>query len=86
MPDRKGVLEAAEVYEPNSGRRMRVITDAPGLQFYTDNNDPQDRHGSFCLETQQLPEAFNHDGFFHAPLRPGDYYRQLTIHSFFVAS
>jgi aldose 1-epimerase len=86
MPDRKGVLEAAEVYEPVSGRRMQVITDAPGIQFYTDNNDPQDRHGSLCLETQQLPEAFNHEGFFHTPLRPGDYYRQLTIHSFSVES
>src|SRR5438309_5976378 len=29
--------EAAEVYEPGSGRVLQVVTDQPGLQFYTGN-------------------------------------------------
>ena len=29
--------KAAEVYEPKTGRVMEVLTDEPGLQFYTGN-------------------------------------------------
>jgi aldose 1-epimerase len=82
LPDKKGVLEAAEVYEPASGRIMKVITDAPGIQFYTDNFDDEDQHGSFCLEAQEIPDAFNHGDYFSRILRPGEFYRQVTIHSF----
>jgi len=51
---------------------MDVITDQPGLQFYTVNyiseTDPiigkggarYFRHGGMCLETQNYPDAVNH--------------------------
>ena len=32
-----GLTQAAEVYEPKSGRVMDVLTTEPGLQFYTGN-------------------------------------------------
>ena len=31
------LAEAAEVYEPTTGRVMQVWTDQPGVQFYTGN-------------------------------------------------
>ena len=31
------LAEAAEVYDPSSGRVMKVLTDQPGIQFYSGN-------------------------------------------------
>ncbi len=84
MQDRKGVLRAATVIEPKSGRKMQILTDAPGLQFYTDNFDKDAPHTAFCLEAGELPDAMNHDNFYSPVLRPGELYRQVTIHSFSI--
>lgn len=50
---------------------MEVFTNQPGLQFYTGNNQPEDKnlkgrdgfirkHGAMCLETQKYPDSVNH--------------------------
>ena len=31
------LAEAAEVYDPSSGRVLKVLTDQPGIQFYSGN-------------------------------------------------
>jgi aldose 1-epimerase len=58
--------------EVESGRVLEVYSDQPGVQFYTSNflpdKDPLPgkegakyfKHGAFCLETQNYPNAINH--------------------------
>lgn len=73
--DRKPEEPAVTVTEPESGRRMRVYTDQPGLQFYTGfylnpNSDPIGKEGhlytpfsGFCVETEGYPDAYNQPDF-----------------------
>jgi aldose 1-epimerase len=63
------------VEHPGTGRVMEVLSNQPGVQFYTSNYFPEDdslkghsggiykRHGAFCLETQIYPDAVNHVSF-----------------------
>ena len=82
----------AQVWEPRSGRSMHVATNAPGVQFYTGNwlnnrgkgGVRYGKHSGFCLETQHFPDAVNQPGFRSCLLRPGDTYRHVMEHRFFV--
>ena len=83
---------AAELYEPKSGRVLTVLTDQPGLQFYTGNflnGSPKGKGGiaylqrtGLCLETQAFPDTPNKPQFPSATLRPGQTYRHTTIFRF----
>lgn len=84
LSDRAGVRDAAILYAPSSGRGMKVITDAAGIQLYTDNHDAESPHQAVCLEAGELPDAMNHASFPSPVLAPGELYRQVTIHSFFT--
>ena len=84
---------AAEVYEPDSGRIMQIFTTQPGIQFYTGNflNGSSKgkgavyyKHNGFCLETQHFPDSPNRANYPTVVLRPGQKYKQLTVHKFFV--
>jgi aldose 1-epimerase len=76
---RPGLVHAARVVEPASGRTLDVHTTEPGLQLYTG-------HGSgFCLETQHFPDSPNHPNFPSTILRPGSEYRSRTIFTFGVS-
>jgi aldose 1-epimerase len=87
-----GLAHAASVEAPESGRRMDVWTDAPGIQFYAGNAIPPGSIGKtgrpyaprqgFCLETQNHPDAPNHPDFPPAILRPGADYRTTTVYRF----
>ncbi len=68
----------ARVVDPKSGRVMEVFTTQPGVQLYTGN-----RRG-FCLETQHFPNSPNEPDFPSTVLRPGETYREVTIHRFSV--
>jgi aldose 1-epimerase len=82
----------AEVYEPNSGRVLQVLTTEPGLQFYSGNfldGTIQGKGGKlykhrfgFCLETQHFPDSPNHLSFPSTELRPGKTYATTTIFKF----
>ncbi len=89
----KSVALAARAFEPESGRVLEVLTDRPGIQLYTANFLPADgiectggvklgRHGGFCLETQNFPDAVNKPGFPKAVLRPGEVYDTTTVFRF----
>lgn len=62
-------LSSHRVYHPASGRVLEVFTSQPGIQFYTanflDGSVPgkggvrYGKHSSFCLETQNWPDAVN---------------------------
>ena len=83
---------AAEVYEPYTGILMKVWTDRPGLQFYSGNfmdgsdvgkrGDRHDFRTGIALETQNCPDAPNHDNFPSTVLRPGETYTQTSVYAF----
>jgi aldose 1-epimerase len=87
---------AARVEEPVSGRVMEVWTTEPGIQLYTgnylDGSEPgkggrrYPQHAGFCLETQHFPDSPNQPAFPSTVLRPGQVYRQTTIHRFSTLS
>jgi aldose 1-epimerase len=84
--------EAAEVYEPSSGRVLQVLTDQPGVQFYTGNFldgtitgkgvKAYQRREALCLETQHFPDSPNHPKFPTTELKPGQKYHTVTVFRF----
>jgi len=83
---------AAKIVDPSSGRVMEISTTEPGVQLYTGNHlkgTPDTgnaiKHGAFCLETQHFPDSPNHRDYPTTTLRPGETYRQTTVHKFSVA-
>jgi len=83
----------ARVEDPKSGRAMEVLTTHPGVQIYTANylnpkfkakTGAYGRHHAICLETQHFPDSPNKPGFPSTLFRPGQVYRQTTIHRFRV--
>ena len=84
-----------EVYEPNSGRMLKVFTNQPCVQFYTGNfltnaehpfkgGYPQSPQNAFCLETQKMPDSVNHPNFTNVILEPGEVYEHTTVYQFSV--
>ena len=78
--------DAAELYSPDSGIRMRLRTTQPGLQLYTGDSlrAPFVPRQGVCLEAQNFPDAPNQPGFPSAVLAAGESYRQQTIYEFTV--
>ena len=84
--------EAAEVYEPSTGRVLQVLTDQPGVQFYTGNfldgtitgkdGKVYKRRFGLCLETQHFPDSPNHPKFPSTELKPGQKYHTVTVYRF----
>ncbi|WP_320064512.1 aldose epimerase family protein [Micromonospora sp. RTGN7] len=74
---------AAELADPSSGRRMRVVTDQPGLGVYSADGFSA-RRGGLCLEAGAWPDAPNRPDFPSVRLDPGETYRQRTVHDFDV--
>lgn len=84
----------AEVYDPYSGRVLEVITDQPGLQFYSGNflDGTQKGHkgkvyqyrSGFCLETQHYPDSPNQASFPSVILTPEEPFLSSTIYRFSV--
>ena len=85
----------ATLYEPNSGREMKVYTNQPCVQFYSgnflNNGDhpfkggyPQATQNALCLETQHMPDAINHRNFTNVILNPGEVYDYTTEYVFSV--
>ena len=82
----------ARVSDPESGRRMEVLTTESCLQFYTSKHldgtlvgksgRSYQAFSGLCLECHQFADAVNHEGFGSMILRPGDTYRQATIYRF----
>nr|XP_061820887.1 galactose mutarotase-like [Nerophis lumbriciformis] len=82
----------ARVYHPASGRILELSTSQPGVQFYTANfldgsitgkgGVKYGKHSSFCLETQNWPDAVNQASFPDCLLGPGEEYRHLSCFTF----
>ncbi|MBJ2216565.1 aldose epimerase family protein [Pseudomonas sp. MF7453] len=92
--DTKGDVKqlAAQVHDPESGRRLQLYTSEPGVQFYTSNfldgsvkgkgGKTYQHWSGFTLETQHFPDAPNQPGFASTRLNPGQTYTQNTIFKF----
>jgi aldose 1-epimerase len=82
---------AAEAYEPKSGRVLEVLTNEPGVQFYSGNfldgargkgNKPYGLRSGFCLETQHFPDSPNHANFPSTVLKAGTSTHSTTVFLF----
>jgi aldose 1-epimerase len=86
------LAEAAEVYEPTTGRILKILTTEPGLQLYTGNfldgsltgkqGRVYARRTAFCLETQHFPDSPNHPNFPTTELKPGQKFHSVTVFQF----
>ena len=82
------------VTDPVSGRVLEVITDQPGMQFYTGNflDGTQKGHGGkiyqyrsgFCLESGHFPDSPNKPQFPSTVINPGETLKSTTIYRFSV--
>lgn len=87
----EGMVTAAVVRDPASGRIMEISTTQPGIQFYSGNfldgtagSGGFEQYNAFCLETQHYPDSPNQEKFPTTILKPGETYSQKTVHKFSV--
>ena len=85
---------AARVTDHKTGRYVEVLTDQPGLQFYSGNffkgtecgknGKPFIYRGALALETQKWPDAVNHENFPSVVLKAGEKYSHTAVYRFGV--
>ncbi len=85
---------AARVTDHVTGRYVEVLTDQPGLQFYSGNffdgkdcgklGKPFSRRCAVVLETQKWPDAVNHENFPSVILKAGEKYSHTAVYRFGV--
>ncbi len=82
---------AAVLSEPETGRKMELWTDLPGLQLYNGGsitprlgkgNMHYRAHSGICLEPQHFPDAVHHKNFPSAVLRAGEVYSRYIEYRF----
>lgn len=83
--------EIAEAEDIKSGRKMKVFTTLPGVQFYAGNciGEEKGKEGAlygprtgFCLETQYYPDNIHHANFPMSLFGPGKDYDAVTVYQF----
>lgn len=84
--------EAATLYSENTKIKMTVLTNQPGVHIYVGGNcfgkikgkENADYHttSAICFETQNFPDAPNHNHFPSAVLRKNDEYLHQTTFKF----
>lgn len=90
-----GLRQVATVSSQKTGIVMNVLTEEPGLQFYSGNfltgKDKDGKGGvsyghrsAFCLETQHFPDSPNQASFPSTELKPGQEYKTSTVYQFVV--
>ena len=86
------VQPVAVLTEPSTGRRLTVLTDAPGIQVYTGNwlaGCPVSKSGKayqdydgVALECQCFPDSPNQAAFPFETLTPGEEYENTIVFAF----
>lgn len=90
-----GLRKAATVSSDKTGIVMEVLTEEPGIQFYSGNfltdkiNNGKGHatygyRSAFCLETQHFPDAPNQPSFPATVLKPGSEYKTVSVYKFSV--
>ena len=91
--DMLGAMAKSDADLDEHSRVMEIYTTQPGIQFYTGNfldgsltvaGKPCEKHFAFCLETQHFPDSPNRPEYPSTVLRPGETYRETTVHRFSV--
>lgn len=90
--DEASLAEAVVLADPETGRRLTVETDQPGVQVYTGNwlaGSPKNRNSrdyadydGIAIEAQGFPDAPNHPGFPSQRLDPGHRYARHIVYRF----
>jgi aldose 1-epimerase len=90
----KGALaRAVHVREPRSGRVLELLTQEPGVQFYSGNFLDGSLHGKghayalrsgFAIEPQHFPDSPNQPSYPNTILRPGEVYQTESRFRFSV--
>jgi len=90
--DKAEMKQAAVVVGDKSGIVMEILTEEPGLQFYSGNfmkskntlkhRSKDDFRTAFCLETQHFPDSPNQPAFPSTVLGPGKKYQTSSIYKF----
>ncbi|WP_425284469.1 hypothetical protein [Aliiruegeria lutimaris] len=87
----RGLRPVARLVSPHRDLEMAVITDQPGLLFYTGAGLPEARgldgqvHGpslGICLEAAGFADSVNRPHFPSPVLRPGETYRNICEYRF----
>ena len=89
------VRPVCTVWDEKTGRFLEVLTDQPGMQFYSGNffagqggpakNGKKIQYrSSLALETQHFPDTPNQPAFPQITLRPGETYTHTCIYRFSV--
>lgn len=89
------LVHCATLFDPTSGRKMEVLSDQMGMQFYSGNffdGKAQGKwgahvhRGAVALETQKFPDAIHQDNFSDkAVLNPGETYKHTCVYKFTTA-
>jgi hypothetical protein len=88
------IQTAAELYAPESGRLLEVLTTQPGVQIYTGNwlsGCPEGKNGikyndydGVAIECQHFPNSPNEPEYPTVVLRKGEQYQEAIIYSFSI--
>jgi len=88
----KKVREVACAMDPVSGRGFKLLSDQPGLQFYSGNfldatvigkaGSLYRQGDAFVLEPQLFPDAPNQPTFHTSRLNPGEHYSNRIVFAF----
>jgi aldose 1-epimerase len=83
---------AAQAWDPASGRHLSVLTDQPGVQFYSGNflngtlvgsgGHTYRQSAGYTFETQHYPDSPNRPNFPSTVLNPGQVFDSTTIFQF----
>ena len=87
-----GLVPAARVVDPMTGRTLEVSTTEPGMQFYTANTlnaagkagRTYQKYFAFCLETEHYPDSPNKPQFPSSIIRPGTEFSSRSVYMFGV--
>ncbi len=92
---RTGLVHAARVVDPSTGRTLDVATTEPGIQFYGGNfldgtirgkgGKVYAHRSALALETQHFPDSPNQPNFPSTILHPDSTMRSRTVFTFGVA-
>jgi len=89
--DSKPYNFAATLMHKESGRMLRIVTEEPGIQFYSGNflkgqigkgGKTYAHRSAVCLETQHYPDSVNQKDFPNTILKPGEEYKTSTMLQF----
>ena len=92
-PLENAMRRAARVVDPGSGRVLELVTQEPGVQFYSGNfldgsltgkGQAYGHRSGFALEPQHFPDSPNQPAFPNTILRPGEVYETESRFRFSV--